>query len=109
MRVCIICEGVLPVSDYTDGSPICKSCVSRLVDNYGVDYHPPEKRSKLMSWLNLILAIREQAEMDNEIEDFEEGWLYATPFNQIFGMVRESVKVENYSDGRLADVLAGNP
>ena len=96
---CIICEGDLRGYDFSEGSPICRDCVSTMSRLYGVEYSPPQRHSRLGGYLSLIAAIRQTALIDSEIEDFEDYWLETPPWNHIMQSVQESIlKAGNNND-----------
>jgi len=70
---------------------------------YDVEYVPPVKQSRLQARLNLILAIRNLSEADGELGKFEKNWIESSPWNQLFGMVLESVRISEES--RNAEVV----
>ena len=64
MKTCIACEGILPDSQFGNSSPICKTCVARLNSEYHVEYSPENRQTIKESMVQLLLAIKEQAERD---------------------------------------------
>ena len=96
---CLVCESSGRKVVFSDGEPICKSCVTKLIKIYGVEYSPPTKQSKITACLSLIEAIRLRAEAENDIAAFEANWLNATPWNQIFSMIyQEARKFDGLKD-----------
>lgn len=87
------CEVQKSEKDFPDGGPICVDCVALLNKLYGVEYTPPVRQTRLQACLNLILAVRNMSEVDGELEKFEKNWVESTPWNQLFGMVLESIRV----------------
>lgn len=66
MRRCLTCEGLLPDSDFLRDSPICKTCVEKLRDSYKVEYAPPERTTSKEAAVQMIVAVMEQAQHDEE-------------------------------------------
>lgn len=85
--LCRICEVRLSADEFPEGSPICKSCVAKLIKIYGVEYSAPIRQSKVTAHLSLILAIRKSAVNIGELDDFEAYWLNTSPWNQILRTV----------------------
>lgn len=91
MHICIICEVSQKDIEFPDFGPICRNCVAYLVKSYGVEYASPKRQSRLESHLALLLAIRRQAELDDDLGSFERNWLYRSPWNQILNSVKDAV------------------
>ncbi len=67
MRRCITCEGILEDHQFSGDSPICRMCVTRLNEEYNVEFSPPQRQTRKEAMVNLILAIKSQAEHDEDI------------------------------------------
>lgn len=105
MHICIICETLREDSQFPDYGPICCGCVACLVKSYGVDYSPPKRLSRMDSYLALLLAIRKQSELDEELEVFEKNWLCSSPWNQIFNAVQDAVIVSDSVPNNVVDYV----
>ena len=84
MRRCVTCEGLLEDSLFPADGPVCKTCVSRLQKNFNVDYSPPTRKTVREAHVALLLAIREQAEKDDALDEWEEYWLRSEEWSQVW-------------------------
>lgn len=102
MRVCLICMGELTEDKFSSkDSEICTVCQEKIAKITNVAYALPERKSKLHSYLLLINAIRERAEKDHEICDFEVNWIYTHPWPVIWDLMGDLERCELYNMGVL--------
>lgn len=106
MRRCRTCEGLLEDDQFMGDSPICRTCVERLRTEYDVEYAPPERRTPKEAITNLIVAIKEQAERDEDLGNVlpEDGlyggpmaawrynWIESEPWRKLWGIMLSSVE-----------------
>lgn len=90
MKTCLICHREKPYRAFPKDSPICNKCVERLNHDYDVQYSPPEKLSRKTAYLSLVKAIRDQAEVDGELEDWEEYWLRSPEWRLVWSLFSQS-------------------
>lgn len=102
MKRCVICEGLLNDSEFKKDSPICIVCVTRLHTEYDLVYSPPERKTKKEALVNLILAIKEQAEYDERkgyaskhdkrlggpVAAWKHNWLDSPPWSSIWEILK---------------------
>ena len=107
MRRCIICEGILETNQFSGDSPICRMCVTRLNDEYNVEYSPPQRQTRKEAMVNLILAVKDQALHDESIgkltsEDQSHGgpmaswrknWVDSSPWDQLWSIMLEEERL----------------
>jgi len=87
-RQCVICEGYLDVEKFnTTTSEICTVCQEKIVRVIDVSYAIPERKTKLVSYLSLISAVRKCAETDGCISDFEAFWHQTNPWPVIWELL----------------------
>ncbi len=115
MRRCITCEGLLPDSHFSRNSPICKTCVNRLHNEYHVEYSPPERRTAKEGATNLIIAIKERAQLDEDAgivtkEDAQYGspmaawrynWVDSEPWCKLWNMMLDSEQTRTQITSQL--------
>ena len=103
MRHCIICEGLLPIHSFTEDSIVCKSCVTRQYTEHEIDYSTPARKTPKEAMVNLILAIKEQAERDEvrgfaskedkvfggPLASWERNWVQASPWCRIWRILKD--------------------
>lgn len=104
MRRCLTCEGLLEDSEFSSNSPICKTCVGKLRSEYHVEYAPPERQTPKSAIVNLILAVRAQAEADEAkgavlkadahyggpMKAWYHNWVEAYPWKRIWSIMSET-------------------
>lgn len=64
MKWCCICEGLLENRQFSGVSPVCLTCVSRLSFEDRVEYSLSQFPTRKAAWINLMLAIKQQADYD---------------------------------------------
>lgn len=85
MPVCVMCNTERSAAAFLPGNPICNTCYSRMDGDYeSAEFSLPEQVTINQAYVNLILAIRKQAEDDGEIEDWEEYWLHDSDWQHIW-------------------------
>lgn len=87
MKRCLTCEGLLEDSKFTNGSPICRSCVARLSREYDVTYSPPERTTVRHGYVKLFYAIWDRAKEDGELDDWEAYWMEVEPWPYILSVL----------------------
>ena len=93
---CPVCEGLLNPSLFRPGSSVCRVCEKKLQERDSRDSQP--RRSMLEVHLDLLVAIRVQAESEDDIDTWEAYWLCEEPWRSLWDVLRDSS-----SDG-LSDV-----
>ena len=102
MKRCIICEGLLKDSEFMKDSPVCHLCVHRLHTEYNIDFSPPERKTPKEALVNLILAVKDQAEKDERtgyitkydkklggpLASWKHNWVESLPWRQIWALLR---------------------
>lgn len=102
MKRCIICEGLLKDSEFAEDSPVCRLCVTRLYTEYDIEFSPPERKTPKEALVNLVLAIKSQAEKDEEIgystkydkklggplASWKHNWLESSPWKQLWALMK---------------------
>lgn len=88
MPVCVKCQAEKSEKAFHPGVGICKSCLSRMQDD--VDFVESHGVTKEEAFVNLVQAIREQAIVDDRLEDFEEYWVRDPRMQMIWSLLRES-------------------
>jgi len=89
--VCPVCEGTLDKSCFRSGDNVCRICRVRLKQDEDVDFSPSERKTIRQAYTNLMLAIRRQAELDGELEEWEVYWLKNGPWPRIWEMLKDTV------------------
>lgn len=101
MKKCIICEGYLDEIQFSGNSPVCQMCVTRLNEEYNVEYSNPNRQTQKEAIVKLILAVKEQAEHDEKrnkwtSEDKKYGgpiaawrfhWVESMPWRQLWDIM----------------------
>jgi reverse gyrase len=91
LRRCPVCEGFLEETRFQNGSPICRICKTRLREeeiNYGLS----ERYTIRQAYTNLIIAIREQAEEDGELDEWQEFWLHGEPWSHVWELLQTTIE-----------------
>ena len=96
MRTCDICEGLLAEAQFQDDEPICNICRLRVKQEDDIEFAEPEQRTVKQSYFELLLAIREQAVLDNKaspesLSDWESYWLKVDPWPRIWVVLRDGL------------------
>lgn len=102
---CVTCEGDLKPTDFSEGSPICKECVATLTKLYEVEYSAPQKHTKLIGFLELIIAMKNRALADGHLEEFEE-WLNMSSLAPIMDVLREHMERGDGEHEATKDILS---
>lgn len=85
MPVCVMCNTERSKAAFLPGNPICNTCYNRMGGDYeSAEYSAPEQVTIHQAHVNLILAIRKQAEDDGELGDWEEYWLHDPDWQHIW-------------------------
>ena len=97
MRTCLICAGELPDDKYSSAdADVCIVCQEKASRVTNVVYAHPARKSRLQSYLMLISAIRERAESDGAVREFERYWIYRPPWPVIWSLLGDLERVETY-------------
>lgn len=83
---CVVCEGELKFVS----SVICKACLEKIASFDGSEYAPFGRRTKSYAVVNLILAIRSQAILDDELKEFEEFWIVGEPWKTLWELMKRA-------------------
>jgi hypothetical protein len=96
MRKCVICEGLLNEKFFTGGSFVCDTCAHRLQSREEIKYSEQDRHTVFQAYVNLLLAIREQAIDDGKYEDWEAYWLDTNPWpfiwKEIYGNYKRDIR-----------------
>jgi hypothetical protein len=90
MRKCLECEGVLPESRFDGIDSICKTCQRIIKRHDTIEYSIPGNKTIRQAYTELLIAIRNQAVIDDRLVDWESFWLEEEPFKRIWKMLQET-------------------
>ena len=107
MRRCVTCEGLLEDSLFPNDGPVCKSCVIRLQKVFNVEYAPPERKTVKEAYTSLVIAIRDQAERDGELDDWEEYWLETEEWARVWAIMQAVYEQSNNARDNLHHNIGG--
>lgn len=107
MRRCPICEGLLEESLYQNGDQICRVCRVRLKQYEDVEYAATGRKTTLQAHVDLILAIRQQAMLDDELEIWERFWVATEPWPRIWELLQTAVKQKRMIRNDLRSHIGG--
>lgn len=107
MRRCVTCEGLLDDSLFPADGPVCKACVGRLQRVFNVDYSPPKRKTVREAHIALLLAIREQAEKDGELDDWEEYWLEDEAWSRVWQILQYAEEQSVVSNRLTHNTIGG--
>lgn len=83
---CVVCEGELK----RIGVVICKACLEKIANFDEVGYAPFGKKTKSYAMVNLILAIRNQAVLDDRLGEFEACWIESEPWKTLWELMKRT-------------------
>lgn len=86
-----MCEGLLPNNRFQGTDTVCKVCRARIKEQEEVEYGQPGNKTIRQAYTDLLLAIRRQAEMDGELEEWESFWIRREPWKRIWKLLRETM------------------
>jgi hypothetical protein len=87
MKKCIICEGLLSEDQFRFKNDICRVCYKKL-QSIDSSYTGGPK-SIIYSYISLLAAIRNTAEIDGEIDSWKEYWM-SEPWITIWKVIDDS-------------------
>jgi hypothetical protein len=76
-----------------------------LKDHYAVEYALPQRVTLLEGHIKLLGAIRKQAEVDGELEEWEKYWLFGQEMKGVWMLLRESGFSRNTRDLSVSSVV----
>lgn len=87
MLRCPICEGLLKPSLFRSGSSVCRVCEKKVQDRDSKSHQP--RKSILQVHLDLLIAIRSQAESEDDLGTWERYWIYEEPWRSLWDVLRD--------------------